>query len=33
MTPLLRRNDVDVTTSFWRNNDVIFAPGVHWDGV
>ena len=29
-TSLLRQNDV--TTSFWRNNDVIITPRVRWDG-
>ena len=28
ITSLLRQNDV--TTSFWRNNDVIIMPSVHW---
>ena len=27
-TSLLRQNDV--VTSFWRNNDVIITPRVHW---
>ena len=28
ITSLLRQNDV--ATSFWRNNDVIIKPSVHW---